>query len=175
MEKLHRRSDHVCETPSGLYAVFPTVRTKDLPNGTSYLEFKHAVTSPVIKVTWPTGGLAIIEKDTAETMVRSGYARGLTDDELKMYNAAVDAVLNKEADEKAAAEKASKEAAEKEAAEKAAAEKAQKEADEKAAAEKAAAEKAAKEKAVAEKAAADAAAEKAAKEKADSQKTAKDK
>lgn len=170
MEKLHRRSDHVCETPTGLYAVFPTVRTKDLPDGTSYLEFKHAVTSPVIKVTWPTGGLAIIEKDTAETMVRSGYARGLTDDELKMYNAAVDAVLNKEADEKAAVEKAAQEAAEKEAAEKAAAEKAQKEADE-----KAAAEKAAKEKAAAEKAAADAAAEKAAKEKADSQKAAKDK
>lgn len=153
-----------------MYAVFPTVRTKDLPDGTSYLEFKHAVTSPVIKVTWPTGGLAIIEKDTAETMVRSGYARGLTDDELKMYNAAVDAVLNKEADEKAAVEKAAQEAAEKEAAEKAAAEKAQKEADE-----KAAAEKAAKEKAAAEKAAADAAAEKAAKEKADSQKAAKDK
>lgn len=169
MEKLSKRSDHAYETPSGLFAIFPTVATKNRGDGTSYLEFRHSMTGPVIEVNWPTGGLAIIEQQTALTMLRSGYAIGPTDDQVAQYNKAVDKALEaqdaeklkkieeqKAAEAKAAQEIADKEAAEKKAADEKAAKLAaeQKEAEEKAAAEaKAAAEKkAADEKAAAEKA-----------------------
>lgn len=93
MEKLTRRSDGACETPSGLFAVVPRVRSGILPDGkTAWFEFKASFLSPVTRIEWPVHAPAILlSQDAARTMLLNGYAFGLTDDQVAEFNAAVDA------------------------------------------------------------------------------------
>lgn len=90
MEKLHKRSDGYSETSSGDFAVFP-LRKSAVADGINIFEFKPSFTGERIRVEWPIENpIAIFPGDVSMTMVRLGYARNLSDDEVEQYNASVD-------------------------------------------------------------------------------------
>lgn len=89
MEKLSRRSDGAYETPSGLFAVAPRA-VSGKKDGITWFEFKASVLSEVTRVEWPSGvPVIVIEQATAISMLRNGYAHGITDDLMDQYNEAV--------------------------------------------------------------------------------------
>lgn len=90
MEPLHRRSDGIVETPSGLFAIVPKYSSgKDGEN--SWFEFKTDVFSDAIRVVWPTQSpFILLSQDVATAMLRLGYAGGIDDDLLARYEVARD-------------------------------------------------------------------------------------
>jgi len=90
MEKLTRRSDSAAETPSGHLAVVPLARSGS-SEGTSWFEFKAHMLSEVVRVEWPSASpVIVLDADMAKSMVRLGYAAGVSDALLDEYNSAVD-------------------------------------------------------------------------------------
>jgi len=89
-EKLTRRSDGACETPSGLFAVAMRVRS-GVKDDMAWFTYKTSVMSQVNRVEWPAASpLAILPQANARSLVLLGYASGITGDQLDAYNAAVD-------------------------------------------------------------------------------------
>ena len=89
-EKLTRRSDGACETPSGLFAVAMRVRS-GVKDDMAWFTYKTSVMSQVNRVEWPAASpLAILPQANAKSLVLLGYAAGITGDQLDAYNAAVD-------------------------------------------------------------------------------------
>lgn len=94
MEKLHRRSDGYSETSSGDFAVVPqrksavVERTDGIYNSFS---FKPSFNADTITVEWPIeSGIAVFPGDVSTLMVRLGYARNLTKEEVEQYNSSAD-------------------------------------------------------------------------------------
>jgi hypothetical protein len=94
MEKLHRRSDGYSETSSGDFAVVPqrksavVERTDGIYNSFS---FKPSFNADTITVEWPIeSGIAVFPGDVSALMVRLGYARNLTKEEVEQYNSSAD-------------------------------------------------------------------------------------
>lgn len=85
MEPLHRRSDGACETPSGLFAIVPRVKSGSR-NGVDWFEYKTTVFSTPVRIEWETGAaLVLVEQPVAINMVRNGWADGISDDLLAKY------------------------------------------------------------------------------------------
>lgn len=90
MEKLSRRSDSAVETPSGLLAVTPRVRS-GVTGETAWFEFKAHMLSEVTRIEWPAGApVIVVDSDTARALVVAGYAGEVSDELIESYNAAVD-------------------------------------------------------------------------------------
>nr|DAF77147.1 MAG TPA: hypothetical protein [Caudoviricetes sp.] len=94
MEKLHRRSDGYSETSSGDFAVVPqrksavVERTDGIYNSFS---FKPSFNADTITVEWPIeNSIAVFPGDVSTLMVRLGYARNLTKEEVEQYNSSAD-------------------------------------------------------------------------------------
>lgn len=95
MEKLQFRSDGAAETSSGLFAVIMTI-TSGRDEETSFFEYKTTPLADAMRIEWPTPvenapDVVLLPQDEARFLVRSGYARGLTKNQVEAYNLAVDA------------------------------------------------------------------------------------
>lgn len=94
MEKLHKRSDGYSETSDGSFAVVPlrksaVVQGSDGP--VNIFEFQPSFMGERIRVEWPIdSAVALFPGDVSMTMVRLGYARNLSSEEVEQYNEAVD-------------------------------------------------------------------------------------
>lgn len=95
MEKLHRRSDGIYETDSGLFGIQP-LRGRTYEDGTSNFKFVGNMAGPTVEVVW-TGPIAVIESETAMAMVGYGYAQHITDEQMDAWNAEVEAWLEEQA------------------------------------------------------------------------------
>lgn len=95
MEKLHRRSDGIYETDSGLFGVQP-LRGRTYEDGTSNFKFVGNMAGPTVEVVW-TGEIAVIESETAMAMVGYGYAQHITDEQMDAWNAEVEKWLEEQA------------------------------------------------------------------------------
>lgn len=94
---IQRRSDGAYETPDGYFAV--KIRTvAGIKDGMNWFEFKSSMMSPVTRIEWPAGSpFTLLPQAEAKYLVRSGYAVGITDQEMDEYNAAVKAGEGQEA------------------------------------------------------------------------------
>lgn len=92
MEQLHRRSDGIAETPSGLFAVTPRTKSGVTVNGVAWFEFRASYTTPVVRIEWDDRSpFIMIDGETANQMLRLGYADNITDEHIAMYAKAFDA------------------------------------------------------------------------------------
>lgn len=104
MEKLHKRSDGIAETPSGNFAIIPK-RFSGKSEELKWFEFRTSTIAEVTRVEWPASAPFIItEADVAVAMVRLGYATNVTQELVDRYNVAVEE-FEKEAAEAAKAAK----------------------------------------------------------------------
>ena len=102
METLQRRSDGICETPSGLYAIILLYRSGENTE-TAWFEYKTTAMSPTFRVEWPvTTDFVLLDQETATGLLNLNYARHLQDSELEAYNLAIEEAIAKEAAEAAA-------------------------------------------------------------------------
>lgn len=86
MSVLQRRSDGACETSDGMFAVKLRV-VSGIKEGMKWFEFKSTMLGPVTRIEWPEHApFALLPQDEAKTLVRSGYAIGITDQEMTTYN-----------------------------------------------------------------------------------------
>lgn len=91
MEKLHYRSDGAAETPSGLFAVLPVIRSGEF-DGVAFFEYKASPISDITRIEWPAhSDVILIDVEVAKELVRAGYAMGLTKNQVDAYNEAVEA------------------------------------------------------------------------------------
>ena len=105
MEKLHKRSDGIAETPSGNFAIIPK-RFSGKSEELKWFEFRTSALAEVTRVEWPASAPFIItEADVAVAMVRLGYAINVTQELVDRYNVAVEE-FEKNAAEAAKAAKA---------------------------------------------------------------------
>lgn len=90
MEKLYRRSDGICETPSGLFAIIPLFRSGD--DGTNaWFEYRTHATSEVFRLEWPSDtDFVVIEATQAAGLLNLRYARSPLANEIDAYNAVVE-------------------------------------------------------------------------------------
>jgi len=92
MEQLHRRSDGIAETPSGLFAVTPRTKSGVTGNGVAWFEFRASYTTPVVRIEWDDRSpFIVIDGETANQMLRLGYADNISDEQLALYATAFDA------------------------------------------------------------------------------------
>lgn len=90
MEKLHKRSDGIAETPSGNFAIIPR-RFSGKSEELKWFEFRTSTVAEVTRVEWPASAPFIItEADVAVAMVRLGYAVNVTQELVDRYNVAVE-------------------------------------------------------------------------------------
>lgn len=90
MEKLHKRSDGIAETPSGNFAIIPK-RFSGKSEELKWFEFRTSALAEVTRVEWPASAPFIItEADVAVAMVRLGYAINVTQELVDRYNVAVE-------------------------------------------------------------------------------------
>ena len=86
MSVLQRRSDGACETKDGMFAVKLRV-VSGIKEGMKWFEFKSTMLGPVTRIEWPEHApFALLPQEEAKTLVRSGYAIGITDQEMTAYN-----------------------------------------------------------------------------------------
>lgn len=90
MERLQRRSDDICETRSGLFAVTP-LRISGQSAEINEFQFRINPVQPPITVRWrKEDGIAVIEQGTALQMLKRNYARTISDAELARWNDLID-------------------------------------------------------------------------------------
>lgn len=88
---LQRRSDGAYETSDGLFAVKLKI-ISGAREQTNWFEFKSSPMAPIIRVEWPVGApFALLPQETAKALVRAGYADTISDQEMDLYNKAVNA------------------------------------------------------------------------------------
>src|SRR5262245_46295876 len=69
-----------------------------------WFDYKPEFFGPSLRVEWPAGTMmATVPQKDAEVLLRDGYARAMTQDEARVYNAAVNRSRRAEAKESAAA------------------------------------------------------------------------
>ena len=77
--QLQRRSDGACETKDGLFAVKLRV-VSGIKEDMKWFEFKATILGPVTRIEWPEHApFALLPQEEAKTLVRAGYAIGITD------------------------------------------------------------------------------------------------
>ncbi len=87
--KLQRRSDDVCETSSGFFAVSPRYVSGSYDE-TSWFEFKASVMADAVRIEWVKGAdVILLPQDIANAMLRAKYAANISDEQMEAWNNAV--------------------------------------------------------------------------------------
>lgn len=93
MEKLQRRSDGICETLSGLFAVSPK-KASGQNSDLYWFEFHANPVKPPVMIRWrkDDNGVAVIPQVTARILLDRRYASTISDEQLTSWNATVESL-----------------------------------------------------------------------------------
>lgn len=99
MGKLLKRFDGFTEDGSGNFAVFPLRFSGRTAEGNKFFNFRPSHDSDILQIEWPEDDTIVtIPSEIAGAMVKLGYVRNLTTDEVEQFNDSMG--FNEQEDEK---------------------------------------------------------------------------